>query len=63
MLAEQAHGLGRHHAVTARYSPSDLADALGPGFTIGRTRSEQHTTPDGTIQPFTCITATSAGPR
>jgi SAM-dependent methyltransferase len=45
----------------ARYSPSDLASALGPGFTITGTRSEQHATPDGAIQPFTWITATLTG--
>lgn len=42
----------------ARYSPSALATALGPGFSLTGTRSELHTTPDGAIQPFTWITAT-----
>jgi 2-polyprenyl-3-methyl-5-hydroxy-6-metoxy-1,4-benzoquinol methylase len=42
----------------ARYSARGLARALGPGFTIAGTRSEQHTTPEGAIQPFTWITAT-----
>lgn len=45
----------------ARYSPGDLATELGPGFTITSTRGEQHTTPDGVIQPFTWITATLTG--
>ncbi len=45
----------------ARYSPSGLARALGPGFSTTGTTSEQHTTPDGTIQPFTWITATLTG--
>src|ERR1035437_9248667 len=42
----------------ARYSPTGLARALGPGFSTTGTTSEQHTTPDGTIQPFTWVTAT-----
>ena len=45
----------------ARYSPTGLARALGPGFSTTGTTSEQHTTPDGTIQPFTWITATLTG--
>ena len=45
----------------ARYAPTGLARALGPGFSATGTKSEQHTTPDGTIQPFTWITATPTG--
>ena len=44
-----------------RYSARDLAGALGPGFIVAGTRSEQHITPDGSIQPFTWIAATLTG--
>jgi SAM-dependent methyltransferase len=42
----------------ARYSARGLAETLGPSFTVTSARSEQHITPDGTVQPFTWITAT-----
>ncbi|MDQ2816151.1 MAG: class I SAM-dependent methyltransferase [Actinomycetota bacterium] len=46
----------------ARYSPSDLARALGTGFTLTAARSEQHNTPDGAIQPFTWVAGRLIGP-
>jgi SAM-dependent methyltransferase len=46
----------------ARYSLGDLARALGPGFTLTAARAEQHTTPDGTIQPFTWVAGTLISP-
>ena len=42
----------------ARYSARGLAETLGPSFSVTSERSEQHITPDGTVQPFTWITAT-----
>jgi hypothetical protein len=39
----------------ARYSGADLADLLGPGFELLEARREEHTTPRGTIQPFTWV--------
>lgn len=39
----------------ARYRPSDLALALGPGFQLVDSRREEHTTPAGVMQPFTWI--------
>ena len=41
----------------ARYSARDLADVLGADFTVTTTRTEQHRTPGGAIQPFTWISA------
>lgn len=37
----------------APYSAAQLAAFIGPDFTLADTRTEIHTTPDGTIQPFT----------
>jgi hypothetical protein len=37
----------------ARYSPSELADQLGSGWTLIGYDLEEHVTPAGTIQPFT----------
>jgi SAM-dependent methyltransferase len=41
----------------ARYSAEDLAGKLGGDFTVTVTRTEQHHTPAGVIQPFTWISA------
>ncbi|MGA8296225.1 MAG: class I SAM-dependent methyltransferase [Acidimicrobiales bacterium] len=38
-----------------RYSPEDLCALIGPGFTLESARAELHTTPAGTLQPFTWI--------
>jgi trans-aconitate methyltransferase len=38
----------------ARYSPKELADQF-PGFITRATRSEQHRTPHGAVQPFTWL--------
>ena len=40
-----------------RYTVGGLASALGPDFEVIETLREQHTTPAGSIQPFTWITA------
>ncbi len=40
-----------------RYSAIELGAALGPGFEIVEHRREIHTTPSGTVQPFTWIAA------
>lgn len=39
----------------ARYSAGELALAIGEDFVVEATRSERHTTPDGTVQPFTWV--------
>jgi trans-aconitate methyltransferase len=41
----------------ARYSADDLAAELGDVFTLATSRTEQHHTPNGIVQPFTWITA------
>ena len=41
----------------ARYSAQDLATELGGDFTVTITRTEQHHTPDGAMQPFTWVGA------
>lgn len=47
----------------ARYSAGELARALGPGFTLTAARAEQHTTPDGAIQPFAWVAGTLTSDR
>ena len=44
----------------ARYSPAGLARSLGVGFTVLATRTEQHITPDGVIQPFSWVAGSLA---
>ena len=39
----------------SRYNPEQLARQLGPGWQLIRQDREEHTTPAGTIQPFTWI--------
>jgi SAM-dependent methyltransferase len=46
----------------ARYSTEALTTLLGPQFTVIETRREDHTTPTGTLQPFTWIAARLARP-
>jgi hypothetical protein len=41
----------------ARYSAPDLASELGDDFTVTVTRTEQHHTPAGAVQPFTWVSA------
>jgi hypothetical protein len=41
----------------ARFSESDLAGALGDGFTVVATRREEHRTPSGSTQPFSWVCA------
>jgi SAM-dependent methyltransferase len=41
----------------ARYSPDDLADRLGPCFTVLAWEREEHHTPSGVLQPFTWLLA------
>ncbi|MGI5487119.1 class I SAM-dependent methyltransferase [Microtetraspora malaysiensis] len=41
----------------ARYSAEELAAELGDAFIVTGTRTEQHHTPAGAVQPFTWITA------
>ena len=41
----------------ARYSAPDLARKLGDGFTVTVTRTEQHHTPAGAVQPFAWVSA------
>jgi SAM-dependent methyltransferase len=41
-----------------RYAPQELIDLLRPGFTPIATQRELHTTPVGTIQPFSWVAAT-----
>jgi SAM-dependent methyltransferase len=41
----------------ARYSANELADLLGPGFSVVERRGDEHRTPGGTVQPFTWIAA------
>lgn len=41
-----------------RYSASDLADLLGPGFHPVVERREDHVTPTGAVQPFTWVAGT-----
>jgi hypothetical protein len=43
----------------ARYSADDLASILGEKFEVIEKRREEHSTPGGTIQPFTWIAARS----
>jgi hypothetical protein len=50
--------VGRLLPVT-RSSPQQLAALLGPAFTVTRTHTHEHTSPAGTHQPFTWITARS----
>lgn len=38
-----------------RYSAADLVQLLGPTFQMLEARREEHTTPGGTIQPFTWV--------
>ena len=40
-----------------RYDPGGLGSALGSGFEVVETLREQHTTPAGSIQPFTWVAA------
>lgn len=40
---------------TARYSPPELAGALGDGLEVVTTRREEHVTPAGALQPFTWL--------
>ncbi|MHB8328724.1 MAG: class I SAM-dependent methyltransferase [Acidimicrobiales bacterium] len=46
----------------ARYSSDDLADVLGDAFEVIATRREQHTTPSGSMQPFTWVAARASEP-
>ncbi len=39
----------------ARYSATDLAELLGPGFELREMRRETHITPGGVAQPFTWV--------
>ncbi|THV32916.1 class I SAM-dependent methyltransferase [Glycomyces buryatensis] len=39
-----------------RYSASELAELFAPHFSLVTTRSEEHLTPAGLIQPFTWVT-------
>lgn len=39
----------------ARYSAEELVDVLGERFTLVGARRERHTTPAGTVQPFTWV--------
>lgn len=41
----------------ARYTPSELAELLGPDFSVVSTRREIHHTPSGATQPFSWIAA------
>ena len=41
----------------ARYSVDELAELLGPGFSVVRKRGDEHRTPRGTVQPFAWIAA------
>ena len=41
----------------ARYSAPDLGRELGDDFTVTVTRTEQHHTPAGAVQPFTWVSA------
>jgi SAM-dependent methyltransferase len=45
----------------ARYSVDELAGVIGTGFVVEATRTESHTTPDGTDQPFTWVAARNTG--
>ena len=40
-----------------RYDPGGLGSTLGSGFEVVETLREQHTTPAGSIQPFTWVAA------
>ncbi len=40
---------------TARYSPGELAAALGDGLHVVAERGEDHVTPAGVVQPFTWL--------
>lgn len=44
----------------ARYGTDDLLAALGGGFELLQTRTEQHVTPSGVVQPFTWVAARPA---
>ena len=39
----------------ARYSSEGLVDVLGPGFELVDSRRQLHTTPRGSVQPFTWV--------
>ena len=41
----------------ARYSPGELADAIGDDFDVVATRRDEHHTPQGVVQPFSWIAA------
>jgi hypothetical protein len=41
----------------ARYSPAELARQLGAKWVLTSQDREEHTTPAGTIQPFSWIAA------
>lgn len=45
----------------ARYSAGELAAVIGEDFVVEVTRTEEHTTPDGTVQPFTWVAGRFAG--
>jgi len=58
---EQCSGLP-----VVRYSCDELADLLGPQFTVAATRRQVHTTPAATQQPFSWVAgrlADDAGPE
>jgi trans-aconitate methyltransferase len=38
--------------IVRRHSPADMAELLGPGFTLEEERSEEHHTPSGSTQRF-----------
>jgi len=44
-----------------RYSPEQLAEALGPELEVAATRREEHLTPSGAVQPFTWVAARHRG--
>jgi len=44
-----------------RYNADDIAEALGPRFTVVDTLHEEHTTPAGATQPFTWVVARANG--
>ncbi len=45
---------------TARYTPSALCAAFGPGFALEKSRRENHVTPTGDVQPFTWVALRAA---
>jgi hypothetical protein len=46
-----------------RYSATELAHVFAPHFDLVDTRSEEHLTPAGLVQPFTWVVLSPSRPR